>query len=80
MMRPATPKIPRLAPGGLYEEAIPRLAPRGLYEESIPRLAPGGFYEARLRIASAAAATVASMSASVWAAEKKSASYWLHGM
>jgi len=28
---------------------------------------------------SRAAATVASMSASVWAAEMKSASYWLHG-
>ena len=58
----------------------PRLAPGGLYWGPIPRLAPARRYDAKPRIASAAAATVASISASVWAAEKKSASYWLHGM
>ena len=64
------PKRATISPGSRLGASIGK---------AIPRLAPGGFYDARLRIASAAAATVASMSASVCAAEKKSASYWLHG-
>ena len=37
-----TPTIPRLAPGGLYDETIPRLAPGGLHQPAA--LMPPGYY------------------------------------